>query len=175
MEAFDFDYAGFKPSNMTNSNVLNLYYEGNTKFLDIENKTTLSKSGENGIIDRESARNELEKAIADGKLRTKLDKDAQSAHKKGSEEYNKRIADGELPSYTELSHMEIQKIINTYSLTGIVRKGKDGQYRETITVKDNIGMFGDLKTKKYIPTNRATIHYSKKGTHLIPSAPLGGD
>ena len=136
---------------------------------------TVDKSGENGIIDRESARNELEKAIADGKLRTKLDKDAQSAHKKGSEEYNKRIADGELPSYTELSHMEIQKIINTYSLTGIVRKGKDGQYRETITVKDNIGMFGDLKTKKYIPTNRATIHYSKKGTHLIPSAPLGGD
>ena len=47
---FNFDYAGFKPSNMTNSNVLNLYYEGNTKFLDIENKTTLSKSGENLII-----------------------------------------------------------------------------------------------------------------------------
>ena len=47
---FNFDYAGFKPSNMTNSNVLNLYYEGNTKFLDIENKTTLSKSGEDLII-----------------------------------------------------------------------------------------------------------------------------
>ena len=47
---FNFDYAGFKPSNMTNSNVLNLYYEGNTKFLDIENKKTLSKSGEDLII-----------------------------------------------------------------------------------------------------------------------------
>ena len=48
--AFNFDYEGFKPSNVTNSTVLNLYYEGNTKFLDIENKATLSKSGENLII-----------------------------------------------------------------------------------------------------------------------------
>ena len=48
--SFDFDYVGFKPSNMAASNVLNLYYEGNTKFLDIENKSTLSKSGENIII-----------------------------------------------------------------------------------------------------------------------------
>ena len=47
---FNFDYEGFKPSNKTNSNVLNLYYQGNTKFLLIENKTTLSKSGENLII-----------------------------------------------------------------------------------------------------------------------------
>lgn len=134
----------------------------------------VDKSNESGIIDDESDLKELKKAIADGKLSTKLDKKAQSAHKLGSAEYNKRLADGYLPSYTELSHMEVQKIINAYSLTGTVRKGKDGQFRETISVKENIGMFGNLKTKKYIPTNRATIHYSKKGAHLVPSAPLGG-
>lgn len=134
----------------------------------------VDKSDESGIIDDESDLKELKKAIADGKLSTKLDKKAQSAHKLGSAEYNKRLADGYLPSYTELSHMEVQKIINAYSLTGTVRKGKDGQFRETISVKENIGMFGNLKTKKYIPTNRATIHYSKKGAHLVPSAPLGG-
>ena len=48
--SFTFDYEGFKPSNITNTNVINLYYEGNTKFLDIENKTTFSKSGETLII-----------------------------------------------------------------------------------------------------------------------------
>jgi hypothetical protein len=48
--AFNFDYAGFKPSNITNSNVLNLYYEGNTNFQDIENKVILSKSNEGVII-----------------------------------------------------------------------------------------------------------------------------
>ena len=135
----------------------------------------VDKSQDSGIIDDDSSRQELEKAIADGKLSTKLDKKAQSAHKLGSAEYKERLSNGRLPSYTELSHMEVQKIINTYSLTGIVRKGKDGQFRETISTKENIGMYGDLRTGKYIPTNRATIHYSKKGTHLIPSAPLGGD
>ena len=47
---FSFDYVGFKPANMTNSSTLNLYYEGNTRFLEIENKATLSKSNEEIVI-----------------------------------------------------------------------------------------------------------------------------
>lgn len=135
----------------------------------------VDKSEKSDIIDFKANRKELEKAIADGKLSTKLDKKAQSAHKKGSEEYNKRIEKGGLPSYTELSNMEVQKIINTHSLTGEVHKGKDGQFREVLTLKEKIGMFGDRRTGKYLPTHRATIHYSKNGTHLVPAAPIEGD
>lgn len=138
-------------------------------------KKSVDKSEKDDIIDFESNKNELEKAIADGKLSTKLDKKAQSAHKMGSEEYNKRIEKGGLPSYTELSNMEVQKIINTHSLAGEVHKGKDGQFREVISLKENIGMFGDRRSGKYIPTHRATIHYSKKGTHLVPASPHEGD
>ena len=47
---FSFDYVGFKPLNMTNSSILNLYYEGNTKFLEIEDVITLSKSNENVLF-----------------------------------------------------------------------------------------------------------------------------
>jgi len=36
-------------------------------------------------------------------------------------------------------------------------------------------MFGDRRSGKYIPTHRATIHYSKKGTHLVPASPHEGD
>ena len=32
--------------------------------------------------------------------------------------------------------MEVQKIINTHSLTGEVHKGKDGQFREVLTLKE---------------------------------------
>ena len=135
----------------------------------------VDKTEKDDIIDFESNKNELEKAIADGKLSTKLDKKAQSAHKKGSEEYNKRIENGGLPSYTELSNMEVQKIINTHSLKGKVHIGKDGQFREVISLKENIGMFGDRRSGKHIPTHRATIHYSKKGTHLVPASPHEGD
>lgn len=132
----------------------------------------VDKSNESGIIDDESDLKELKKAIADGKITTKLNKKAQSAHKKGSEEYNKRIANGELPSYTEMSNMEIQKIINNNILKGDVRKYKDGQFREVIKTDDFKGMYGDRETGKYIPTNRGTIHYSKAGTHIVPAAPI---
>ena len=135
-------------------------------------KKSVDKAEESGIIDSESARKELEKAIADGKFSTKLDKKAQSAHKKGSEKYNKRIKNGEFPSYTEMSNMEIQKIINNNCLKGDVRKYKDGQFREVIKTDDFKGMYGDRETRKYIPTNRGTIHYSKDGTHIVPAAPI---
>lgn len=141
----------------------------------VKPKKSVDKSAKSDIINADTAKEELEKAIDAGKIKTKLDKESQSAHKLGSTEYKKRISKGELPSYTELSNMEIQNIINAHSRTGKVRKGKDGQFRETISLKENIGMFGDLRTGKYIPTHRATIHYSKKGTHLVPSAPIEGD
>ena len=135
-------------------------------------KKNVDKAEKDDIIDNEKDKKELEKAIADGKITTKLNKKAQSAHKKGSEEYNKRIANGELPSYTEMSNMEIQKIINNNILKGDVRKYKDGQFREVIKTDDFKGMYGDRKTGKYIPTNRGTIHYSKAGTHIVPAAPI---
>ena len=71
-----------------------------------------------------------------------------------------------------MSNMEIQKIINEYSSKGEVRKFPDNHFREVIKTDAFKGMFGDRTTGKYIPTNRATIHYSKKGTHLVPAAPI---
>lgn len=141
---------------------------------DVENNSSesIDNSGKDAIINNENAGKELDKAIADGKLTTKLDKKAQSAHKKGSAEYNKRIANGEFPSYTEMSNMEIQKVINEHSRKGITHKGKDGQFREVIQTDDFKGMFGNRETKKYVPTNRGTIHYSKNGTHIVPAAPI---
>lgn len=115
---------------------------------------------------------ELDEAIESGKVKTKLNKSKQAKHKYGSAEYNEAIKRGDLPSYTILSNMEVQKIINNHSKDGKVYF-ENGQFRKVITEKENIGMFGDRKTGKYIPTNRATIHYSKDGTHLVPAPPKG--
>ena len=62
--SFNFDYSGFKPSNISNTNVLNLYYEGNTKFMGIENKTVLSKSNDWVVI-----------SLADQNLNPVMDKE----------------------------------------------------------------------------------------------------
>ena len=101
-----------------------------------------------------------------------LDKKAQVKHKKGSEAYNAEIAKGNLPSYTELSHMEVQKIINEKCGTGeaiIIKDHNRVQYKEIITLDYDFGFFGDTRTGTYVPTNRATIHYAKDGAHLVPS------
>ncbi len=58
------------------------------------------------------AQQALFEAIESGKVSTKLNKDRQAKHKKGSDDYKKALAKGETPSYTELSHMEVQHIIN---------------------------------------------------------------
>lgn len=155
---------------MSSSSEKRLYSNGGAN----PNKS-IDKSEKSDIINSDNNCEELRTAIENRTVSTRLDKKAQSAHKFGSDEYKKRVANGEIPSYTEYSNMEIQTIINQKSCTGKVYKGKDGQFREIISLDDKSGMFGDRITKKYIPTNRATIHYSKKGTHLVPAPPKEGE
>lgn len=130
----------------------------------------LTNTPKNGKIDSEESRKLLREAIDSGKVSTKLDKKAQSKHVKNSDAYNAEIAKGEMPSYMTISKMEIQRIINNESGNGDIRF--DGnQFREVITVNENVAMFGDKLNNQYIATNRATIHYSKHGTHLVPAPP----
>ena len=123
--------------------------------------------GSNALSKEQKA---LQEAINAGKVSTKLYKEKQAKHKKGSDEYKKALAKGEFPSYTELSNMEVQKIINEN-----VGKGKiiieGGQIKEVVDVGYDFGYFGDRATQKAIPTQKATIHYSKAGTHLVPTHP----
>lgn len=119
------------------------------------------------------AQQALSEAIASGKVSTKLYKDKQAKHKKNSEDYKKALEKGELPSYTELSNMEVQKIINENIGKGETFIEPDGQFKTIIELPDNFGVFVDLDTGEETPTNRATIHYSKKGAHLVPCAPNG--
>lgn len=150
------------------------HFEGSTPYADKGSSGGggSSSGGGSGKSENEKNQEEFEKAVASGKIITKLDKKAQLAHKKGSQAYNSRVAKGELPSYTELSNMQIQTIINNHYNDGEVLI-QGGQFKRIITEKENLGYFGDRKTGKYIPTNRATIHYSKSGAHLVPAPPKG--
>ena len=67
---------------------------------------------------------------------------------------------------------EIQQLINKYAGTG--RLQRDGQghwnHKEVVAMGENIGVYKDLKGKE-LPTDIATIHYSKKGVHVVPAKP----
>ena len=116
-------------------------------------------------------KSELKSKIDSGEFPTKLDKDKQGRHVKGNPEYEKRVANGEFPSYITVSKMEIQKIINSKMLTGKVKKMGDGQYIEVITADEYFGVSCSLVTHEEIKTNRGVIHYSKYGPHLVPTYP----
>ncbi len=132
-------------------------------------KKRLDKSEKSDTMDNKAKQKLLQDAINSGRISTKLDKTAQSKHVKNSDSYNSEVAKGELPSYMTISKMEVQTLVNQNYQNGDVKIGKDGQFRVIIEVDKPIGMFGDSLTHKYIETNRATIHFSKKGSHVVPA------
>lgn len=64
-----------------------------------------------------------------------------------------------------------QELVDKYYGTGEIVLTRSGEWshKEVITATDNLGvvLFPDTKSEEI--TNRATIHYSKKGTHLVPT------
>ena len=70
-----------------------------------------------------------------------------------------------------LPGIDPQNLINDYHGTGESWHSKDGIWKnkETICVNDNIGVNVDPLTSKETATNRFTIHYSKTGSHIVPS------
>ena len=125
-----------------------------------------------GLSKSESDRlkDELRDKLNKGELSTKLNKYKQGRHIIGNPDFDKRLKDGEFPSYISVSKMEVQRIINEKSLTGQVRK-VGGAYHEVITADSNFGICCSIITKEKIKTNRGVIHYSKDGAHLVPTWP----
>ena len=132
----------------------------------------LYSNGGGKLSEEDNRKNQesFEKDVASGRISTKLDKRAQAAHKKGSDAFNKRVANGEIPSYTTRKNMDVQTIINRHNNDGTLYL-VNGQYKRVITEPEIVGMFGDRRTNTFLPTKRATIHYSQDGAHVVPAPP----
>lgn len=85
-----------------------------------------------------------------------------------------KCSDGYIPgrSYVTADAAELQAIVYQYAGTGEIVRSRKGKFmdREIITVDREIGVSIDIETQKETPTNRAYIHYSKSGTHVVPTA-----
>lgn len=115
---------------------------------------TLTTDGDSGII-----KDEIEK----GNIKLEINPDKQARHIKGRPEYS------EGKSYLTISEKEAQDIIDAKSGTGKLLKDKNGKpVKERIDCDKIIGVDVDMDTGEETPTDKATIHYSKTGTHLVP-------
>lgn len=107
----------------------------------------------------------IEEAIQSGKISTKLNPEKQNPHILNAPGYDP----ANNKSYFTISLEELQKIVDERHGTGDVKEKSNGQFKETITLKENIGVCLKEDGTVIGETNRITIHYSKKRTHIVPS------
>ncbi len=94
-----------------------------------------------------------------------LNPEKQNPHILGAPGYDPE----EHKSYFTIPLEEIQQIVNQYHGTGHVIVKPDGQIKEVITLDKEIGVNVDENGTVTGVTNRATVHYSKRRTHMVPA------
>lgn len=70
-------------------------------------------------------------------------------------------------SIISISKNECQSLLDKYAGTGT----KIGTNKERVDFGKVIGSYVDPATGKKYPTTMGMIHYSKTGTHIVPSTP----
>jgi len=106
----------------------------------------------------------IKEYLKNNKIKLEVNDEKQNHHFKDSKDY----VPGK--SYLTITREEIQKIVNEKCGTGKVYFTKQGEWnkKEKIDCGFVIGVDIDEFTGKETPVTKATIHYSKTGTHLVP-------
>ena len=70
-----------------------------------------------------------------------------------------------------LPGVDAQELVDMHHGTGEtwISKSGDWKQKETVRLGKNIGVNVDPVTARETITNRFTIHYSKTGSHIVPS------
>lgn len=73
-------------------------------------------------------------------------------------------------SYLTISADEAQVLVNRYAGTGEIRFTRQGDWnnKEIILTDEKIGVYIDQNTAEAFEPDGFTIHYGKKGTHIVP-------
>lgn len=161
------DSANLKPKN----NRLRAYGSGKLS----EKNLQLKKAKENAKLLRipQIPASTVTEKIHNGEYSIKFKQQEYLKHVEGTVKYNEyltsRKAKGGNPqSVLTISEKQVQKIIENKAGTGIIKVDRNGNARpqEQITCDEVIGKYYYQGT--YIKTNKAVIHYSKRGAHIVP-------
>ncbi|GIO34356.1 MULTISPECIES: phage minor capsid protein [Paenibacillus] len=73
-------------------------------------------------------------------------------------------------SYLTISADEAQELVNRYAGTGEIRLTQRGEWnnKEIIVTDEQFGVYIDQNTSEELVPDGFTIHYGKKGTHIVP-------
>lgn len=107
----------------------------------------------------------LKEKIESGELTIVLNPDKQNPHIYGSNSYDP----ANNKSYFTIPLNELQNIVSSKYATGTVYIKPNGQIKEIISLGNDIGVYIDENGTIHGTSNRITIHYSKKRTHVVPA------
>ncbi len=98
---------------------------------------------------------------------------SQSKHIRGGEKYNFYMASHEYePSYVTVSESEMQNLVDIYHGTGILKLDRNGNVIQQELIVDNdsiVGVAVNNLNGIQEPTSAFKIHYSQRGTHIVPT------
>ena len=112
--------------------------------------------------------------VTDGRISLQVNAEKQARHTKGDKLYNQLVESGKHPSYIENTPSELQKIVDNAS-GGRLIKRKSNAFVRVASDDGFKGTCVDRETGEETRTNRFTIHYSKTGTHVVPTSQEEGE
>lgn len=120
-----------------------------------------------------------DKILAGKEYPATIESGQQRKHVPGTLEYSQYVAHytkiGEFgPSRLTITEADAQALVYKYRGTGILPRGKTGNWLETeiITIHpDKVGVAVNNKTGAEADTTVFKIHYGKRGTHVVPDYP----
>ncbi|MBS4832338.1 minor capsid protein [Ruminococcus callidus] len=127
----------------------------------IPEKKTLTSGVDGGIIRDER----VVTAVESGEISLNLNPEKQNPHIYGSSAYDEK----EHKSYFTVTIEELQEIVNRYYGTGKIMIKPNGQIKEILEIDEEIGEVLKSDGTPIGKTNRITVHYSKKRTHVVPA------
>ena len=102
----------------------------------------------------------------------KIDSYDQSKHIEGGEKYNEYVENHEYPpSILTISEEKAQELVDKYHGTGILKLDRHKEIIPVEMIVDNdeiIGYAVNNKNGARVATTGFKIHYSNKGTHIVP-------
>lgn len=108
-------------------------------------------------------------AVESGEISLTLNPEKQNPHIYGTSEYTKVKLGGKHKSYFTVTIEDLQSIVNRYYGTGEVMIKPGNQIKEILELDKEIGVVLGEDGTIIGPTNRITVHYAKKRTHIVPA------
>ena len=126
----------------------------------------------NGFLSPEERRSLLETKLKSGEISAVINPEKQARHRKDDPSYKVGR------SYVTATDEQLQEFANECAKADgddvhVSNHGK--QIKVTAAAPFTIGVDVDRTTKKEEVTNRATTHFSKSGTRVVPSKPKGDE